>query len=210
MDKQELVQIIDKEDKSKTDEMIITSSEMFNDRLSEIRNKDPDAGWKAIATKLAEEFKVKLNHQTLENRYIKEAAVEIQIDAYAEKQFTKYIGKMANRYDRLIRISDKMSQAAEAVIDKITNENISAASMEELLMIVKLIKPIEPLLKTTLTQLEFVREEQDKITTKLSQNRKEVSEDDIRAKAQGYTKDVLEVLEAQNKIKIYDRKILKR
>lgn len=206
---EEIIDLIDKENKSKTDEQIIQNSEYFLNRVSEIRNDDVEAKWPEIAKRLSSEFKMKIDPRTLEKKYLEEASIELQVDAYAEKQFTKYIGKMAERYDRLIRISDKMSMAAEKVIDKLSNEDIETADMDQLVLIIKMIKPIEPLLKTTLTQLQFVREEQDKITTTLRKNKKEMSDDDIREKTMQEMKKILETWEAQGKIKIYDRKIIR-
>jgi hypothetical protein len=208
MEKEELQELIEKENKSKTDEFIIINSEEFNNRLIELRNENPESKWSNISKILSNEFKMSVNPKTIENKFIAEASLEIQVDAYAEKQFSKYIGKMAERYERLIRIADKLMKAAELLIDKISDID-ETSTIEELVRLVQLIRPLEPLMKTTISQLEFVREEQDKITTTLRKNRKEVSDDDIRAKAQKYVKDILEVYEAQGKIKVYDPRILK-
>lgn len=207
-DEEEILLLKDKEDKSKTEQFIVFNSDMFNERLNELRNDNVDSKWSELAKTLSKEFKMDVNPQVLEKKYVNEVSLEIQIDAYAEKQFTKYIGKMAERYDRLIRISDKLMKGAELLIDNISDID-DTSTVEELVRLVQLIKPLEPLMKTTITQLEFVREEQDKITATLTKNRKEVSDDDIRAKAQKYVKDILQVYEAQGKIKVYDERILK-
>ena len=208
MNEQELLELKEKPNKSKTEEYIIVNSPQFSDRLAELRNESVDSPWSVIANKLAQEFKVKVNANTIQKKYTEEAAMEIQIDSYAEKQFTKYIGEMSKRYESISNTTDKFHD----IVKKVIKELEACDDMDLLALlpdVLKAGKSVETANKMIMGQLQLVRDEQDKITTKLSKNRKDMSDDDIREKIYKHLPDILKSYDAQGKIEILDKSILK-
>lgn len=208
MENQELRVLKEKQNKTNIERTIILDSDYFSERLVELRNEDTGKNWSVIAKQLSQEFHMDVNSNQIQRKYVTESSLEIQVDAFAEKQFTKYIGKMTERYDRLIRITDKLMGAMDSLLDQL-NEVEDVDQITKYAQIVQLIKPLHPLNQTVLSQLQFVRDEQNKISTKLMNNRKEVTDDEIRTRIYKYLPDVLKTYEDQGKIKIMDKNILK-
>jgi len=201
---EDVKELVDKNKKSYGDKVYIMNSPDFKDELFKEREKDDS--WKSIANKLSEKFDIDLKPKTLENKYKQEVSMTFSVDGYAEKQFTNQIRSMSKRYDRLARITDRLLEG----MDKIT-ERLSKADdedLEGLTELIRMIKPLHTMNKAVLSQMEFIREEQDKIRKTMT-TKKETTDEDIKAKVYKYIPGIIDTLEKQGKIEIKDKDVLK-
>ncbi|MFW6047221.1 MAG: hypothetical protein ACOCP4_05495 [Candidatus Woesearchaeota archaeon] len=207
MSELEVIELKNKENKSKTEKDIVQSSDLFLDRLRELKTENPTEGWTKIARILSNEFNMKVNPKTIENKYLEETSMEIQVEGYAEKQFGQHVTRLAKRYEQTEKLADKFLKAMNNIVDLLSE--VDENNLGNLSQVIKLIKPYESLNRALMSQLQFVRDEQDKILMKLNKNKKEMSDEDIRVKTMEIHKELLDLQERQGKIKIYDRSILK-
>ncbi|MFW6172546.1 MAG: hypothetical protein ACOC5T_02270 [Elusimicrobiota bacterium] len=201
---EDVKELVDKKKKSYGDKVYIMNSPDFKDAL--FKERENDDSWNSIAKKLSEKFDIDLKPKTLENKYNQEVSITFSVDGYAEKQFTNQIRSMSQRYDRLARITDRLLVG----MDKIT-ERLSKADdedLEGLTELIRMIKPLHTMNKAVLSQMDFIREEQDKIRKTMTA-KKETTDEDIKAKVYKYIPGILDTLEKQGKIEIKDKDILK-
>lgn len=122
-------------------------------RIFELRNQS--SGFNNIAKAISEEFGVNLTHPTAKNLYYEYAAKQKMKAEQGEKTEDKWDELLTKKFERIEKITSSLLDAIELIKNKLTPE-----------MYLKHAPTIIAILRESLSQLTFIRHEQQQITIK--------------------------------------------
>ena len=122
-------------------------------RIFDLRNDR--AGFNNIAKIISDEFNVNLTHPTAKNLYYEYAASQKTKKESGEKVDDEWDKVLKEKFERIERITSSLLDAVDLIKDKLTPE-----------LYLKYAPTIISILRESLNQLSFIRNEQEQITVK--------------------------------------------
>ena len=123
-------------------------------RIFELRNQG--SGFNNIAKAISDEFEVSLTHPTAKNLYYEYAAKQkIKTETPGENPTSEWDNLLKVKFERIEKITNSLLDAVEAIKKKLSVE-----------MYLKYAPTIIAILKESLSQLSFIRNEQQQIIVK--------------------------------------------
>ncbi len=142
----------------------------------------------------------------LSDVYTNELSMELTREGPVEKQLNPFLKKIYSRFEKLEKTTEKYHNMVDRTVD-----NLADVDDAELAVKIKDVlqagKQVELVNKMTITQIQLIQSEQDKL--KVTSTKGIKTDAEVRERVNKYFKDILVVLEKQGKIVINDKNLIK-
>ena len=184
----------------------LLNSDEFKNRIAEEKNADPKITFLALSKRFSEEYDMNITATQLSDVYTNELSMELTREGPVEKQLNPFLKKIYSRFEKLEKTTEKYHNMVDRTVD-----NLADVDDAELAVKIKDVlqagKQVELVNKMTITQIQLIQSEQDKL--KVTSTKGIKTDAEVRERVNKYFKDILVVLEKQGKIVINDKNLIK-
>jgi len=117
--------------------------------------------WEQCSEILTADFNTPISASQLKVIYPEELAKSITFDKGSNKIFEKHRDELTKRYERVVKITDWLLEAIEKVRDEFESSDMD--DIQKYLAFIKMTPQINMTVKSVLEQLDFIRQENDRI-----------------------------------------------
>jgi len=131
----------------------------LREEILKLRNKG--YSFESIKDEINNKYELDISESTIRTIYEKELAKALTIDKLSNKNFDTYRKAMVARYDRIVKIADFLLEAIEEVRDRFESSDMD--KVDKYIAFIKMTPNITRALDQVLSQLEFLRKEDERI-----------------------------------------------